>query len=464
MKPFLRSLFVVALAFPLASACTVDNRLGRDAGGGGGTDGGMGMADTGVPPGPAIDYARVTGTVWAPGNGPGQVPAGHEIPVFDALVRVTPTRPQPIPDTVYCEQCVETTGPNARTSHDGTFEVGSIVPGTYWVTIEKGQFQVTRQVTFADGEVTNLTPDMTTLPSVHDPANGLTIPSIAIAAGAHDHLEDVIGKMGIGGVDTSYEWNQTNDGRVHVYDNGGRSYTDQGSLESLVRDLNRMMQYHIIFIPCAGSSNTSALQDQAVLQNLRAYVAAGGKLYVTDWSGEWMDNVFPAHVDLGPGEDTPGTAYDPETNTWNTSQFGDANGSLYNSDDAEVVDDDLHTWLSGQMGPTPDDGPIQTYNPDLFEVVDNWNYIANVNRVQVGFDDEGLPVTDEPVAYVIGSGASEPGKHPLTVTFEPAGCGRVMYSTYHTTPNEHEGLVPQERILLYLIMEIGVCKTGPILI
>ena len=50
----------------------------------------------------------------------------------------------------------------------------------------------------------------------------------------------------------------------------------------------------------------------------------------------------------------------------------------------------------------------------------------------------------------------------MTVTFEPTGCGRVMYSTYHTTAGRHAGLYPQERILLYLIMEIALCSDHPI--
>jgi hypothetical protein len=53
--------------------------------------------------------------------------------------------------------------------------------------------------------------------------------------------------------------------------------------------------------------------------------------------------------------------------------------------------------------------------------------------------------------------------HPLTVTFEPNGCGRVMYSTYHTADLSHPGLLPQERVLLYLILQIGECKSGPVI-
>jgi hypothetical protein len=452
----------------LLAGCTVDSR-NEPAGGGDGSvdpsvDGSADGPDAGADPAPRVDFARVTGTVWAPGNAPGMVPAGHEIPVFDALVRVTPTRVTPIPNEVYCERCVDVGGPHARTSHDGSFEVGSIVPGNYWLTVEKGQFRIERQISLGEGEVLDLDASFTTLPSVHDPGNGQNVPSIAIATGSFDNLEDVLGKMGVGTVDSNGEY-QTGMGsdRIHFYANGGRDFPGMmGSFGDLVRDLSRMLRYHIIFVPCSGSDNTAALDDQAVLQNLRAYVEAGGKLYVTDWSGEWMDNVFPAFVELEPGEDTPAEAYDADTESWDTSLFGDANGSAYDSDDGEAVDEDLHTWLNGQTGPTAEAG-VETYDASLFYVEGSWNSIYDLHRVEVGVDMEGLPVTNEPVAYVIGSDGSGP-KRPLTVTFEPAGCGRVLYSTYHTTDDSHVGLVPQERILLYLIMEIGVCKEGPILI
>ncbi len=459
MKNALSLTLVLAL-----TACTSGMRPGTGSG-----DGGLDASIWGPNPeagDPRINYATIRGTAWAPGNAPGMVPAGHEIPIFDALIRVTPARVRAIPDMVYCESCESVSGPNARSAHDGTFEVGGIVPGNYWLTIEKGQFRIERELSLGEGEVLDLSATLTTLPSVHDPARGQTVPSIAIGTGSYDQLEDVLGKMGVGTVDSSGDYSiGTGSDRIHWYGNGGDTYRgEMGSLESLVRDLSRMMRYHIIFIPCSGDDNVAALQDQAVLRNIRAYVEAGGKLYVTDWSGEWMDNVFPAFIDLeGPGTDTPASAYDATANRWNTGQFGNADGSLYTSENAEVVDPDLFTWLDGQTGPTPD-GAIATYNAGSLTVVDNFNTILGLNRIQVGFDAEGLPVTDMPVGYVIGGQGTETPKRPLTVTFEPAGCGRVLFSTYHTTGTPHVGLVPQERILLYLIMEIGVCKEGPILI
>src|SRR5450432_315428 len=49
----------------------------------------------------------VAGTVWAPGNAPGMVATGQELPISGALVYVSYSRPDPIPQMAYCEQCVE---------------------------------------------------------------------------------------------------------------------------------------------------------------------------------------------------------------------------------------------------------------------------------------------------------------------------------------------------------------------
>jgi hypothetical protein len=47
---------------------------------------------------------------------------------------------------------------------------------------------------------------------------------------------------------------------------------------------------------------------------------------------------------------------------------------------------------------------------------------------------------------------------PVTTSFQ-YGCGRVLYSTYHTQPTaETNGpLEAQALALLYLILEVGVC-------
>ncbi len=458
----MRSLLTLTLTLGLLGCGDDGRRVTRDTP----------TADMGGEPGnrdfgpPRSGNATIYGQVWAPGNAPGMVPAGHEIPIFDALVRLTVDRVPAIPSGVYCESCQDVGGWYARSDHDGNFRIDDVVGGTYWLTIEKGQFRIERLIEIAEFDEYAAPIEATTLPSVHNPDSGDWVPRIAVATGIHDSLEDVLGKMSIGDVDGSgsYAVGAGTD-QIDFYDNGGADFSGhmEGTLTDLVTDLGRMMQYHVIFIPCASAGHTSALQDAAVLNNIREYVQMGGKLYVTDWSGEWMDNVFPSFIELGAGEDTPAAAYDLESNTWDTGLFGDADGSLYSSPDGEAVNTDLHAWLDGQSGPLAEGG-TGSFNASYFDVVDSWNVVENLQRTLIGYDDEGLPVYDDPEAWVIGSVNGTGAKKPLTVTFEPGGCGRVLYSTYHTTGTPHDGLVPQERVLLYLIMEIGICKTGPILI
>ena len=297
--------------------------------------------------------ATVTGTVWAPGQAIGMVPAGQEIPIYNALITVSPLKQAPIPQNTYCERCVNPSGTYVFSDHQGNFSLSGVLPNDYWMTIQKGQFRLERQIALSEGQILELPTDMSTLPSVHDPSNGNWIPKIAMGVGSYDHLEDILGKMGLGTVDSSGRYVASSaDGIMDVYTNG-TSFGGEisGDLSQLVGDLNLLLQYHILFIPCSNSSETDALRIPQNLRNIQEFVAQGGKLYVTDWSGEWHDNVFPEQVTLGGGVDTPASAYDAATNTWDTDQFGSADGSAYDSENAEIVDPDLHQWLGTQSGP-----------------------------------------------------------------------------------------------------------------
>jgi len=84
-----------------------------------------------------------------------------------------------------------------------------------------------------------------------------------------------------------------------------------------------------------------------------------------------------------------------------------------------------------------------------------------------GTDDMGDPVYDDPKAWLTGSDGTH-GDGPLAVTYEPTGCGKVLYSTFQTSgasaAESHAGLMPQERVLLFLIMEISSCTQNPIIL
>ncbi len=415
--------------------------------------------------------AVVTGKVWAPKWAPGNVPPGQEIPIFGAMVYVTTTKPDPIPQKVYCEACVDAPQGGVLSGHDGSFSL-EVQPGHYWLVIQKGQFRLEREIDLAQGPVP-LDPADTTLPSKQDGANGSWIPKIAIAYGNYDAVGDILAKIGIGTLNgdkdpmTSGVDNGDSSAEITFYTYGATGNT---SVQYLVSNLAEMEKYHIIFFPCSTEVDDTLMSNETILTNIRKYVAEGGKIYVTDWSGETADNAFPPQLQLGDGGlgggiDAVGD-YDPVALTGTLTTPGTADGDLYTANDGNVIDPDLNAWLGLQIGPDEDDPTPHMLTPDHFTVVDNWNWIQKLNSHIKGNDMNNQPIYDDPKAWVTGSDGTH-GPHPLSVTYEPAGCGKVLYSTFQTSgadaSESHAGLMPQERILLFLIMEISACTENPVI-
>ncbi len=417
---------------------------------------------------PMGNFATITGKVYAPNQGPGQALAGQEIPVAGALVYVTTARPAPIPEGVYCEQCVATPSGGVLTGADGSFSL-DVAPGRYWVVIEKGQFRIESEYELQIGPLA-MTAQQTTLPSVWDPATGRYMPRMAMAPGSSDRIEDILGKLGVGTMTGNSFGNPMGEKgpELAIYDYAG-PVTAPDSVAYLLSNMSELRKFHIIFFPCkAGipSEINTLLQDQVILGNIRRYVSEGGKLYVTDWSGEIADRAFPQQVSLGDsGADSEGTYDLAEPFGGTLTIVGDADGGLYEAPDGKAVDPGLSAWLGLQSGPTENGSSVGMYNPNMFEITDLWNWVKKLNAVPIGVDANSMTVYDTPKAWITGSkpGTSGGMNRPAAVTFEPTGCGKVLFTTFQTAGAAHAGLYPQERVLLYLIMEITTCSDNPIL-
>ncbi|HPH67720.1 MAG TPA: hypothetical protein PLF40_18310 [Kofleriaceae bacterium] len=442
------SLVASALLVGGLVACGPTGRSTVDGNGGDG-----GNVDAFVP-----QTATLTGKVWAPNQGPGQAAPGQEIPIYGALVYLTKTKPDAIPQNAYCEKCVDTPAGGVLSSHDGSFSL-SAAPGTYWLVVQKGQFRIEQQINVVDG-ATALTAAQTTLPSKNDPANGAWIPKIAIVRGFSDNIQDVMGKLGfgtMGGNTWSSPMGEAGPEMTMYQYNASGADLD---VNLLFNNIEEMRKYHIIFFPCATSmgSYDSTLRDQNKLKNIRQFVKEGGKLYVTDWSGEVADRAFPQQIELGDsGADSNGT-YDPATLTGTLTTVGDSDGAYYDNDDGRAVDPNLGMWLGLQVGPTEANATPAMYNSQRFPITHNYNWVKSLKSVSIGLDPNGVPVIDEPKAWVAGTTPAAGGQHPQAVTYTPTGCGKVLYSTFQTSNTAHAGMYPQERVLLYLIMEIQQCS------
>ena len=75
-------------------------------------------------------------------------------------------------------------------------------------------------------------------------------------------------------------------------------------------------------------------------------------------------------------------------------------------------------------------------------------------------DKSGLLEGANPTIEGPGSGFDIPANEilPLTVTGQ-YGCGKIQFTSYHTAEFfDYVGLSPQELVLMYTILEIGVCQ------
>ncbi len=395
-----------------------DNGSAGQNGGGINDGGGASGGGTDEPPPPA--KGNVTGVVWAPQT---------TIPISGALVYLTMSQPPPIPDGVFCDACEQLTAsiPHTLSAANGTFNLPTHLTGELYLVVQKGQFRRVRKVTINEGSQA-VPASMTTLPARMDKANGDDIPKMALVTGQWDSIELSLAKLGLAEL-TGDAFAPVNKATASF------DFIDGGARNGFLSNWDQIKNYHVVFIPCSGSSGTTcndSLPGNAQAQEtLRQFVRAGGKLYVTDYSYEFLRQPWPGLVN-----------------------FGSANGSLgsgclssvYHAP-ATVNDDGLRAWLAAQNPPVIN-----------FDVLDNWTRVDALNSGQV-LDLDGNPINATPKAWV--SGNINGTQHPSTISFQDQ-CGRVMFSTYHTEPDSGgAALIPQELALLYVLLEVGVCVTEP---
>jgi len=388
--------------------------------------------------------ATLSGTVWAP-NG--------EIPISGAVVYTAAVPPEGIPQQVYCDECEALDCSNfvTLTAADGSFQLDTVAADDRYLVVRKGQFMRVTQLDIAAGS-SNVSAMLTTLPGDNNPGAGRYIPRIAVGYGSYDRIEDALGKFGLGQTNiASFEENLTPGTEpFDIWDNGGSpgadGFASVGNFSTLIANPNLLDDYHIIFVPCSNDAFLSSL-NAAEIQNIRDWVAAGGRWYVADWSNEWFEHVFPDYQTLDGEPDN-------------------ADGGSYDSD-ATVLDADLLAWLQALPAPLKDINPLNdeahpTLNnlPGFVTAADNWSVIEQTLPVLVD-DGMGGQVDVGHKVWLEGPGGGF-GVHPLTVS-GIYGCGRIQFTSYHTAEFfDYVGLSPQELILLYTILEIGVCQDNPL--
>ena len=443
MRNMLQSIFMLGALVVLVGACSangseviapasggaggnqVDGSAGAFTGGTGGT-GGVLNTDSGIETGTPPTIAHLQGQVLAPEG---------TIPISGALVYLTTTVPPSIPEHVFCDKCVQIAlGEDYTFTHpDGTFNLPASSTGSQFLVVQKGQFRKVRTINVVPGDQ-HVDPEFTRLPGRMNKANGEDIPKMAVIVGQWDAIEVSLAKLGLADIIPSAlggKVDRSTAGFDMIENTWPPDLQDPMKNPSkFLKSWDYLSRYHILFIPCSGSDGTTCNDylpdDSTVQQNLQRFVSEGGKLYVTDYSYEYVRRPWPGYV------------------TWDTETSSTGSACLtgdYNAP-AAVQDQDMKDWLAAQ-------------GINNFDVEANWTRIDSLHT-QPGFDADGVPADITPKAWVLG------GSNPATISFEDH-CGRVLFSTYHTEGNaDDHTLLPQERALLYVLLEVGVCVGTPL--
>jgi hypothetical protein len=325
----------------------------------------------------------------------------------NTLVYVTDLDPAPIPEGTYCDKCITIPkGDFVFSGADGSFKISKrISAGEHKLVVQKGQFRRVRKFTVTDkGDIVIPQVD-STLPGKTDTAMGDTIPTMAVIKGTthYDHIENSLEKLGVKDV---------------------KVLSDRG----LAGNPSELKKYQVVFFPCSDQADARSAVS-ANRMGLRDFVESGGKLYVTDYAYEWLRQPFGSYLSWKGEGPTLGTAAGID---------GEYDGP------GKPVDPGLRDWLTA-IGETS------------ITLKGNWTKISSTNALP-GPDEKGMQVMLTPKVWMNVTDPDDGIERPATVSFQQ-GCGRALFSSYHTEGDLGGGtsLIAQEKALLYILLEVTAC-------
>jgi hypothetical protein len=370
-------------------------------------------------------------------------------PLYNVIVYI-PTKAVDAfpPSGVTCDRCGTVTSGapkvTALTNAKGEFKLENAPDGVdVPLVIQVGKWR--RQVTIPKVErckENNIADkNLTRLPKNKNEGD---MPQIALSTGSLDALECLIRKFGI---DDSEFTNETQDGKVHLYQGntagapspGGASYAPSGSTASraLWQNEANLLKYDILMLSCEGTepfndSGAGTGGDRISRDNLYAYANAGGRIFGTHYNYYWFK-----YGPQGPDGNFRGTADYVSTSS---------SGATYNVDTSFPKGKDFADWLVN-VGASTSPGKIElkSVSSDVGGVkpgTERWIYQGNSTKYLSFNTPQGKPPAEQ--------------------------CGRAVFSDIHVAIDDKRGpvfptecttttLSPQEQALEFLFFDLSSC-------
>lgn len=391
--------------------------------------------------GPVQGLVTLRGQIWSPGADESATLEVNRFPIPGAAVAAFHSPPPDLPQVMYCNECMEIPAgvPNVIADKvTGEFELKLMANQTYYLTIQKGEFRRVRQITVPD--MPDQVWEFSFLPDGPRPEE-LTLPNQT-----HLGAGDNIPKIAV--VDANYEryMNVMFEALGFTFD-GADVVKVQGSIANNRSELEK---YNLLVVPC-GENWPGGNGDV-----LRQWVKDGGKLYVDDFNYDFVEIPWPDFLSWWDGSRECGSSSNP------TDGYGKCNNwSLYNFN-GDPGDPDFGDWLSL---------PEVNRGSGIY-LEEAWDIIYAMGEGEVGIADECIgncgpngEVYMLPKVWMYDLDRTSPVARPPATVSWPFYCGKVLYTVYHTNAGGSAAgyeLLLQEKIMMYLIMEIQTCSTGPI--
>ncbi|HET9956778.1 MAG TPA: hypothetical protein VFQ61_19920 [Polyangiaceae bacterium] len=357
------------------------------------------------------------------------------------------------------------------TSATGEFVIEGNVPvgQQFLLVVKVGKFRRAVQYTLpasAACTTTNLPTAVATnptrLPRTMSDGLAVNIPRIAITTGQIDAMECVFEKMGIASTEFTNGSATTSGPRVHLY-RGGSSSTPRGASlnastphdTALYSDAARMRSYDMVVADCEGQTwDSSFSQRDSYGGNVRDYVNRGGRLFASHLSFSWLHENGTAAYATGSARFATGLG---PAATWDPALYTDTSGLgrvAIGRPRASSRIQNFADWMINQ-------GVIAN-STATFTITD-----PRSNATGLG------PASEEFVYRTNGNQRTQQFSFNTPYSApQAAACGRVAYSGFHvastggsttpfatvTFPDHCSGsLTGQEKVLLYMLFDLGAC-------
>jgi hypothetical protein len=437
----------------------------------------------------AAQPTRLTGRVVSPGRTDGDT--ANQIGVPNAIVyilrgtdaSVLPAMSAGIPTGgTSCDRCEDQDlGPvlvGGVTDSNGNYTLEGNVPvdQEFVLVVKAGKFRRASKVRIDAAKACGTTNLPTTVPAGNptrlprgngDSGLAIHLPHVAVTTGQIDAMECVLAKMGIS---TAEFGNPGADGTatpsVHLY-RGGPTAPGAGARidastphdDALYHDLSRLQRYDMVVSDCEGPTwdgDFSERDDSGA--NVREYVNRGGRLFASHLSFSWLHQNGSAEYNAS---QPIATGLGGAATFRATANLGSdaGTGKIAFGPQASPRIDAFAAWMSNEgISSAPD-----------------YTFAITQPRDQV----TGLGAASEEFVSRVATGDPTQQFSFNTPYGAPAGaaCGRVAYSGFHvsggnpddtspfgsvTFPDHCSGdLTAQEKVLLYMLFDLGACVGAP---